>query len=764
MNSTELSLHQFPYFHRVIMANKKSEEEKRKRKTELQRQRRLKTRNNPELHEKEKAQERERWRRRIEQGKIKTINDLSRREKKVKRNMWRQSSRKYREKIHNRERATNKFVMENTPPPSPATVQERHSASRKEVGRKKVRRDRSRAYRKIHDLTQKVHRLTKNLSKIKTRYYRHIRKTKIMRNTPNSKVKQYIGKCKVPEEVKRKLLFNEVLTTQIAENLGNVTNKRDRLIARKILSGDIIKKYKMKGNMKFLSYKEQRVKKLRIRKSKMSELRESVRIFLEKDEASRMCPGKRDTITRGGIKKQKRLLNKTLKSLHKDFIAVHNFPVSYALFCKLRPFWIVHPTINSRDTCLCTLCENIQLIVQKLFLLEMIEDNSAEKLYKRICCVPEKENCLERTCPNCSNKNIVFKYFSPEDKITYQRWIQKTETVMVSGKPKECKKTLKTKLFGSKQELVDLLTKTFFTYMQHICNRNHQYRYLDELKKNLPQNQIIIHMDFSENYLCKYNREIQSMHFGGSKEQVVLHTVVTYHNNGERVLQRSFCTLSESPRKDPFAIVAHLKPIINDASSLIPHLTKVHFVSDGPSTQYRNFKMFYLFGLEFPKILPNVLSLSWNYSERGHGKGAPDGVGGCLKRVADMHVAQGGDLPNVKSLCDALNERVKNIKVIHISSKEITEIIMPEKMNRFKGTLRTHQITWQRGQNVLYFRRLSCFSCESDKICQHYGIGILHLHNVKEKNCILSVIVDFFLYLCSNFLPIDIAYKFLNLC
>jgi heptaprenylglyceryl phosphate synthase len=34
--------------------------------------------------------------------------------------------------------------------------------------------------------------------------------------------------------------------------------------------------------------------------------------------------------------------------------------------------------------------------------------------------------------------------------------------------------------------------------------------------------------------------------------------------------------------------------------------------------------------------------MEWVYSEAGHGKGAPDGVGAAAKRMADEYVAHGG--------------------------------------------------------------------------------------------------------------------------
>ncbi|CAG9793603.1 unnamed protein product [Diatraea saccharalis] len=48
--------------------------------------------------------------------------------------------------------------------------------------------------------------------------------------------------------------------------------------------------------------------------------------------------------------------------------------------------------------------------------------------------------------------------------------------------------------------------------------------------------------------------------------------------------------------------------------------------SDGPSTQYRNKSMFNLVATYLSKEF-GVDTITWHFSERGHGKGAPDGVG-----------------------------------------------------------------------------------------------------------------------------------------
>ena len=41
-----------------------------------------------------------------------------------------------------------------------------------------------------------------------------------------------------------------------------------------------------------------------------------------------------------------------------------------------------------------------------------------------------------------------------------------------------------------------------------------------------------MHVDYSENYSCKYSKEIKETHFGKGNEQVTLHTGVTYLSRG----------------------------------------------------------------------------------------------------------------------------------------------------------------------------------------------------------------------------------------
>lgn len=158
---------------------------------------------------------------------------------------------------------------------------------------------------------------------------------------------------------------------------------------------------------------------------------------------------------------------------------------------------------------------------------------------------------------------------------------------------------------------------------------------------------ILIHMDSSENYSCKYATEVQSSHFGASKKQVSLHTVVVqyYSKESKTVKNKCFATITENLRHDPAAIFAHMQPVVIEMKMHVGDLKTVHILTDGPTTQYRIRTIFYLLGNYAPVMFGDLcVGIHCHYSEAGHGKGVLDGIGGCLKRTADRLVAEGKDI------------------------------------------------------------------------------------------------------------------------
>ncbi|KAK7162509.1 hypothetical protein R3I93_006735 [Phoxinus phoxinus] len=216
--------------------------------------------------------------------------------------------------------------------------------------------------------------------------------------------------------------------------------------------------------------------------------RQSVVEFLTRDENSRLLAGKKDTVSKDRVKEQRRVLTKSLKELHKDYNAEagERRAVSYRQFVRLRPFYVTEPKANDRNTCACLDHENVSLLLEKLHQSGLVGSRSTSEAWSQWQ--------RERVCT--------------EGK-TYSHFVKKTLT----GTWEDLMKSFNEKLDG--------LAKHQYTWI-------HQVEQCRALKNSLQHHEAVVHMDFSENYACKLNVEVQHYHWGGSRKQATVHTCMVY--------------------------------------------------------------------------------------------------------------------------------------------------------------------------------------------------------------------------------------------
>lgn len=259
-----------------------------------------------------------------------------------------------------------------------------------------------------------------------------------------------------------------------------------------------------------------------------------------------------------------------------------------------------------------------------------------------------------------------------------------------------------------------------------------QYEAIKKLKENLNLTEALVHVDFSENYSLKFSEEVQSMHFVASRQQVSIHTAVIYtrHFSTGSVSPTSFCTVSKCLRHDVPGIWAHLDPLIEEVKKLNPFIDTIHFLSDSPSSQYRNKSMFFV--MSQLGSTHELTRITWNYSEAGHGKGAPDGVGATVKRTADRMVNIGSDVGSFEQFYKLI-KNLQNVIVKIVEEKDIItkEKLIPFNLKPFKGTFSIYQVLWDK-----FVPRTSCFLCDVNEVCvhgKHLG-SIINIPISKKEN------------------------------
>lgn len=101
--------------------------------------------------------------------------------------------------------------------------------------------------------------------------------------------------------------------------------------------------------------------------------------------------------------------------------------------------------------------------------------------------------------------------------------------------------------------LVSLFEKQLAQFAAHQFRAIHQFRQIRQVKSDISANDLILHIDFSENYASKYSDETQAVHFG-HRHQIVIHQVSYTMDKPPQC----FVTLSDDNRKTADAVAAHI--------------------------------------------------------------------------------------------------------------------------------------------------------------------------------------------------------------
>lgn len=318
------------------------------------------------------------------------------------------------------------------------------------------------------------------------------------------------------------------------------------------------------------------------------------------------------------------------------------------------------------------------------------------------------------SCAECRDGKIKLKRFDSNQVVSCFQWVSKVEKFEDKSSTIVVKENEEQSLFDLVERFHDYLSRI----RKHVYNIQHQYQSYRQLRSKLSDHDCIIQIDFSENYLCRYSREIQATHFGGSHKQATLQTGILYVGQQE---PKSFCTISNSRIHEPIAIWEYLKPVLADLKREHPNITTLHFFTDGPVTQYRQKKNFFLFST----LLNNCYTVvTWNFWEASHGKGPADGIGAVLKRTADKLVREGTDIASPEAMFASLQSKT-TVKLYFVEHSVVSHAICSNSdlsnLPSVPGTMMLHQVIVNcTFPGTIKYRDVSCFCSEPSTICTCY--------------------------------------------
>ena len=600
---------------------------------------------------------------------------------------------------------------------------EKRSISKKAQGLTKSRkRALARAHQKIRTLKDHIANLSKTVNR-KNKQMERLRKRSSTpaaaeNNTPRKEVTAEIESMRglsttQRTSLKKRLLLGSALCQEIKATKDTTTLKSRRPL-HNIIAGRITKKYRLihalsegtglsRNSLGHARSKAAGNRK-ESRKSLTKDLKDSVTQFLKREDNCRVQPGKADMKrTEDGEKEQTVVLTDYMANLHLKYLAENaDKKISLASFCRLRPRNVLLASFINRNSCQCMRHQNMALKVSALRKLGAPLSQNPDHLL--------------------DNENIDEVLNNLPASVPYKVW--RRVTVVDNGKEFNKMKIIEES--HDKDKFVEDFKKEVNEFKDHVQRVKRQYKELRNLKQNLPQSEVIVQMDFAENFACRSLEEIQSAYW--NQTSVTLHPVVIYYKENEELKHKSIVVISDEMSHSASTVCTILDDLLPQIKAIVPNCSKVHYWTDSPTSQYRN--KFIFMTIASHKDIYGVMA-TWNYFEAGHGKGPCDGLGGTTKRMADEAVRQGKAI--IQNAADfyrwSLTSTMKEV-IFRFIEKEDCE----EKKKKFKeaqikpvkNSLKLHSVVGLSQSSILTnINSCYCDHCLQGNHCdqwQHVGL------------------------------------------
>ena len=327
---------------------------------------------------------------------------------------------------------------------------------------------------------------------------------------------------------------------------------------------------------------------------------------------------------------QKRLVLSNLKETYRLF--KEKFPtktIGFSKFAEIRPkHCILAGASGTHTVCVCTIHQNVKLMMNggNIAALTALEDTplqTYEHCLAYITCNPPQPACYLNQCASCPGVSLLKERLKTlmddnlVDNIIYKQWVSVDRC------------TLET-FSESADNFVESFCEKLEKLLPHSFIAKQQSQFQSELKSDLQVGEFLVIGDFSENYSFVLQDAAQGFHWNNL--QATIHPFVAYYADSGKLQHISYVVISECLHHDTVAVHLFQRNLIEflKEQAVFPP-QKIFYFSDGAASQYKNRKNF----INLCRHTEDFgVSAEWHFSATSHGKGACDGVGGTVKRLA----------------------------------------------------------------------------------------------------------------------------------
>jgi len=263
-------------------------------------------------------------------------------------------------------------------------------------------------------------------------------------------------------------------------------------------------------------------------------------------------------------------------------------------------------------------------------------------------------------------------------------------------------------------ELCELLEKFAF----HMYNNVGQLSAFKKCKQTLNEDQLVVVVDFAENYTCRDFAEAQSSYY--TRQSITIHPMVAIFSQQSVIKRDSVVIISPDLKHDASSVKACMMELSRHVKFFYPNIKEVIVWSDGCSAQYKSRIPLYNISKQFDCNL----KITWNYYGSRHGKSEADGESAVIKSFVDSSIK--GQQLTVNGAGEVFTLLQNSLQIEHGLSRRHFYYISTTTINDIRESIQAlfippipnvrkiHQVMCH--ENQLLYRKSSCY-CVSN--CLH---------------------------------------------
>ena len=102
------------------------------------------------------------------------------------------------------------------------------------------------------------------------------------------------------------------------------------------------------------------------------------------------------------------------------------------MFYSLRPFNVLRPSLNNRETGMCIKCANVQLILDFAYCKGIVDSRNFHHQIRKIVCNDQSRECMYRQCSQCLRFQVQDASRLPDGSLTCFQWEKVMQTCFSS--------------------------------------------------------------------------------------------------------------------------------------------------------------------------------------------------------------------------------------------------------------------------------------------------------------------------------------------